>query len=217
MSISQRRGVICLIPKDDSDLTELSNWRPLTLLNVDYKILAKAIGQRIESKLSSLIHSDQTGFIKGRFIGQNVRLLNDIMEYTEAKNLPGILLFIDFRKAFDTIEWNFLHKCIELYNFGPNIRKWISILYNNVESGVMNAGFMTTYFKVSRGVRQGCPLSPLLFVLAVEMLALKIRQDQLCRGIELPNGQNAKISQFADDTTLNSRGYHVIKECHEYS
>ena len=160
------------------------------------------IGQRIESTLSSLIHSDQTGFIKGRFIGQNVRLLNDIMEYTEAKNLPGILLFIDFRKDFDTIEWNFIHKCIELYNFGPNIRKWISILYNNVESGVMNAGFMTNYFKVSRGVRQGCPLSPLLFVLAVEVLALKIRQNQLCRGIELPNGQNAKISQFADDTTL---------------
>ena len=202
LSISQRRGVICLIPKDDSNLTELSNWRPLTLLNVDYKILAKAIGQRIKSKLSSLIHSDQTGFIKGRFIGQNVRLLNDIMEYTEAKNLPGILLFIDFRKAFDTIEWNFLHKCIELYNFGPNIRKWISILYNNVESGVMNAGFMTNYFKDSRGVRQGYPLSPLLFVLAVEMLALKIRHDQLSRGIELINGQNAKISQFADDTTL---------------
>ena len=124
------------------------------------------------------------------------------MEYTEAKNLPGILLFIDFHRAFDTIEWNFLHKCIELYNFGPNIRKWISILYNNVESGVMNAGFMTNYFKVSRGVRQGCPLSPLLFVLAVEMLALKIRQDQLCRGIEYPNGENAKISQFADDTAL---------------
>ena len=92
--ISQRRGVICLIPKDDSDLTELSNWRPLTLrLNVDYKILAKSIGQRIESKLSLLIHSDKTGFIKGRFIGQNVWLLNDMMDYTEAKNLPGILLF----------------------------------------------------------------------------------------------------------------------------
>ena len=142
MSISQRHGVICLIPKDDSCVIELSNWLPLTLLNVDYKILAKAIGQRIERILSSLIHSDQTGFIKGRFIGQNVRLLNDIMEYTEAKHLPGILFFIDFRKVFDTIEWNFIHKCIELYNFGSNIRKWISILYN-VESGVMNAGFMT--------------------------------------------------------------------------
>ena len=174
-------------------------------------MLAKVIGERIETILSSLIHSDQTGFIKGRFIGQNVPLLNDIMEYTEAKNLPGILLFIDFRKAFDTIEWNFIHKCIELYNFGPNIRKWLSILYNNVESGVLNAGFMTNYFKVSRGVRQGCPLSPILFVLAVEVLALKIRQDQSCRGIELPNGQNAKISQFEDGTTLISQDTNSLR------
>jgi len=71
------------------------------------------------------------------------------MEYTEAKKLLGILLFTDFRKAFDSIEWNFIHKCIELYNFGPNITKWISILYNNVASGVKNVGFMTNYFKVS--------------------------------------------------------------------
>ena len=72
----------------------------------------------------------------------------------------------------------------------------------SVESDVLNAGFMTNYFQVSRGVCQGCPLSPLLFVLSVELLALKIRQDQLCRGIPLPDGQNAKTSQFADDTTL---------------
>ena len=144
-SISQRRGVICLIPKDDSCLIELTNWCPLTLLNVDCKILAKALGPRAEKVLSLLIHSNQTGFMKGRFIGQNVRLFNDIMEYTESKKLPAILLFTDFRKAFDTIEWNFFLKCIELYNFGPNIRRWISILYNNVESGVMNAGFMTNY------------------------------------------------------------------------
>jgi len=103
--------------------------------------LAKAIGQRIESILSLIIQSDQTGFIKSRFIGQNVWLLNDIMEYTEAKKLPGILLFIDFCKAFDAIEWNFTHKCIELYNFGPSITKWISILYDNVESGGDERGF----------------------------------------------------------------------------
>lgn len=202
LSVSQRRGVICLIPKEDSNLNELSNWRPLTLLNVDYKILAKVIAKRIEPALQTLIHTDQTGFMKERFIGQNVRLLNDLMGYAEIKNIPGILLFIDFQKAFDTIEWKFIEKSIELFNFGPNISKWFSIFYNNVESGVMNAGFMTNYFKVSRGVRQGCPLSPLLFVLGVEILALKIRQNQLCRGIELPNGQEAKISQFADDTTL---------------
>ena len=80
MSISQRRGSISLIPKGESYLVELTNWRPITLLNVDYKILAKALAKRIELKLPKLIHSDQTGFVKGRFIGQNVRLLNDIME-----------------------------------------------------------------------------------------------------------------------------------------
>ena len=122
------------------------------------------------------------------------------MEYTETKKLPGIQLFIDFCKALDTIEWNFIHKCIELYNFGPKIIKWISILYNNVERGVMNAGFMTNYFKVSRGVRQGCPLSPLLFVLPVKMLALKIRQT---------NSAEASNSQV--DSTLRSHSLRMIQ------
>ena len=85
LSISQRRGIISLIPKEDNDLSELTSWRPITLLNVDYKILAKTIAKRIESSLPKLIHSDQTGFIKDRFIGQNIRLLSDLMEYTDAK------------------------------------------------------------------------------------------------------------------------------------
>ena len=149
MSVSQRRGVITLIPKDESDLTVLNNWRPITLLNVDYKILARIIAKRVESKLSKLIHSDQTGFVKGRFIGQNVRLLNDLMEYTELKKVPGILLFIDFEKAFDTLEWHFIQRTLKFFNFGKNIQKWVSVLHTEAESGVINAGFMTNYFKGS--------------------------------------------------------------------
>ena len=89
--------------------------------NVDYKILAKVIAKSIESSLPKLINSDQTGFIKGRYIGQNVRLLNDLMEYTEANHVPGIFLFIDFKKAFDTLEWAFNNKAMEFFNFGPVI------------------------------------------------------------------------------------------------
>ena len=93
LSISQRRGIISLIPKEDNDLSELTSWRPITLLNVDYKILAKTIAKRIESSLPKLIHSDQTGFIKDRFIGQNIRLLSDLMEYTDAqKNFRNLSL-----------------------------------------------------------------------------------------------------------------------------
>ena len=80
--------MITLIPKKDSSRLDLVNWRPVTLLNVDYNILAKMIAKRIQSPLPNLINSEQTGFIKGRYIGQKVRLLNNLMEYTETRNLP---------------------------------------------------------------------------------------------------------------------------------
>ena len=112
-----------IIPKDENNLMVLSKWQLITLLNVDYKILARAIAKRIESKLPKLVHSDQTGFVKGRYIGQNMRLLNDLMEFTESNKLPGILLFTDFEKAFDTMEWPFIQQTLNFFNFGPNFRK----------------------------------------------------------------------------------------------
>ena len=132
-------------------------------------------------------------------------VVNGIMAYTNIEKLPGILLFVDFEKAFDSIEWNLISKVLEVFNFGPAIRKWFSVIYNDAESAAMNNGFLTNYFKISRGVRQGCPLSPFLFILAVEILACKIRNDSSCKGIILPNQQEAKIAQFADDTTFIAR------------
>ena len=111
-SLMQRRGIISLIRKEDNDLLELTSWCPITLLNVDYKILTKTIAKRIESSLPKLTHSDQTGFIKGiRYIGQNIRLLSNLME----KKNSGIFLFVDFEKAFDSIEWSFINNTLELF------------------------------------------------------------------------------------------------------
>ena len=202
LSVSQKRGTITLIPKGDENLTELKNWRPISLLNIDYKILSKVLARRMEKVLPKLVHSDQTGFVNGRYIGQNIRLLNDIMEYTDIKKLPGIFLFVDFEKAFDTIEWSFISNTLEVFKFGCNFQKWFSVIYNNIQSAVMNGGRLTDYFEITRGVRQGCPLSPSLFILTVELLALKIRQSPNCRGIRLPNAKEVRISQFADDTTI---------------
>ena len=108
LSISQRRGIITLIPKPNKDTTSLENLRPISLLNVDYKILTKTIARRLEKVLPKIINPDQTGHVKGRYIGENVRLILDIMSYTDKTKVPGVALFIDFRKAFDTIEWDFL-------------------------------------------------------------------------------------------------------------
>ena len=211
MSLSQRRGVITLIPKEDSDLSTLANWRPITLLNLDYKIASKVIARRLENVLALLINADQTGFIKGRYIGQNIRLINDILEQTKLQNIPGILLQLDFRKAFDTIEWEFIQRTIALFNFGESIQRWVSIFYSNTESAVLKNGFCTNYFHLSRGVRQGCPLSPYLFVLAVELLACKIRQDKEIQGIKI-FGNELKLSQFADDTTLLNSNCNSVKK-----
>ena len=209
--ISQCRGVITLVPKEDSALSDLSNWRPINLLNLDYKIASKAIAKRIEKILPKIIHPDQTGFLKGRYIGQNIRLINDIMEHTKLHNIPGILL-LDFRKAFDTIEWSFIQNTLNFLNFGDDIKRSVSIFYTGPESAVLNNRFFTNYFQLSRGVRQVCPLSPYLFIIGAEILACKIRQDKEIQGIRIFNSE-AKISQFANDTSLICKSWEFSLAC----
>ena len=200
MSISQKRGVISLLPKKNKDPLLLKNWRPITLLNVDYKIATKCIAMRLEKVLPEVINRDQTGYVKNRFIGENIRLISDVMEFYEKKNLPGMLLFIDFEKAFDSLEWNYLFKVLEVMNFGPMFRKWIHTFYTNITSCVMNNGYASDFFQLYRGVRQGCPLSGLLFVLAIEVLAQAIRQNENIHGLRI-NETELKLSMYADDLT----------------
>ena len=108
---------------------------------------------------------------------------------------------LDFKKAFDTLEWQFIKKILELFNFGENVKKWVGIFYANTESAVMNNGFATNWFKPTRGVRQGCPLSLYLFILGTEILSNRLPQTVEIKGINL-FGNEVKISQFADDTNL---------------
>ena len=201
LSISQRRGIVKLIPKRDAELTLIKNWRPLTLLNCDYKIASKAIASRITTFLPKLISDDQTGFIKGRCISENIRLLDSVIKFTEGKKIPGLLLSLDFEKAFDTLEWSFINKTLQHFGFGPSLLNWIKLFYCNIESCILNNGWASNFFKRSRGVRQGCPLSPYLFILSVEVLAEAIRKKKTVKGIEI-NGNEFKLSQYADDRTL---------------
>ena len=201
LSISQRRGIISLIPKKKKDKTLLENLRPISLLNVDYKILTKVITKRIEKVLPTLINSDQTGYVKGRFIGENVRLIYDVIHYMDKSNRKGIAIFLDFIKAFDSIEWNYLLETLQLFNFGHDIQNWVKIFYNNVTSCILNNGHSSTFFSLQRGVRQGCPLSGVLFVLGIELLSRCIKNHPTVNGIQV-NKHELKISQYADDTTV---------------
>ena len=147
----------------------------MTLLNVDLKIAAKAIAKRLETVLPNLIHPDQTGFVKERYIRENLRLVSDVLDFTKEQNILGILVALDFRKAFDSLEWPFIMRVLDAFNFGSSIKRWISTFYMNVESAVLNNGYTTNWFKPSKGVRQGCPLSPFLFILSAELMSIKLR------------------------------------------
>ena len=201
LSVTQRRGIIKLIPKKDAEPFFTKNWRPLTLLNCDNKIAAKSIANRLKPSLPNLINYDQTGFIKGRFIGENIRLINSVICYAKDKNIPGLLLFLDFEKAFDTIEWSFIRKTFQHFGFGSSMLKWLNLFYCHPESCVLNNGWASDFFEIQRGVRQGCPLSPYLFVLSVEILAKAIQENTSIKGIFV-NNREIKLSQYADDTTL---------------
>ena len=113
----------------------------------------------------------------------------------------GMTLPIDFEKAFDSLEWDYLESVLKVYNFGEDVRTWFSILYKNSNSCVINNGFFTEFFKIGRSCRQGDPLSPYLFILAVEPLATAIRNSDKVKGI-LVNEKEIKIGQYADDTFL---------------
>ena len=156
----QQQSIITLLPKKGNDTLSLNNWRPVSLLNVDYKIASKTVANRIKSLLNNIISNAQTGFLKGRYIGENVRLLEEVINTVNENNNPGLIFFSDFNKAFDNLDHAFIFKCLRHFGFSDYIIQWVKLFYNNAKSRITNNGYLSEQFQIKRGVRQGCPLSP---------------------------------------------------------
>ncbi len=188
---------ITLIAKKDKDPTECSSYRPISLLNVDTKILAKVLARRLESILPSVISEDQTGFVKNRHSYFNIRRLFDIL-YSPSDGAPECILSLDAEKAFDRVEWAYLFATLKRFGFGPSFITWIKLLYSCPVASVRTNSQLSQTFTLSRGTRQGCPLSPLLFDLAIEPLAIAIRSCERTSGI-WRYGVEHRVSLYADD------------------
>ena len=184
--------------------TEHKNWRPISLLNADYKICARALAGRLLKVLHHVIAPDQTCGVRGRFIGENVALLRDVVSYANEADLPVAILALDQEKAFDRVDWAFLFKTLEHLGFGLTFTQWIKLLYTDIFSAVLVNGYSSDFFKPTRGVRQGCPLSPLLYVITMEVLAANIRAHPHIKGLELPRIPRPLpvLSLYADDTSV---------------
>ena len=177
---------------------------PISLLNVDYKIATKSLANRVK-QVPSIISNQQTGFVKGRYIGENIRLLFDVLEHVDEQELSSLLFFSDFEKAFDSLNHDFMIRCLQHFNFGESFIKWVNLFYTNSISCTINNGHLSDFFPIERGVRQGCPLSPYLFIICIELLSYEISNNTLIKGIHY-KGYEIKNTLFADDATFITDG-----------
>ena len=205
LPLSQRAALISLVFKKGDRLLH-KNWRPISLLNVDYKICTRAIAGRLLKVIHHVVARDQTCGVPHRFIGENVALLRDVVHYANEADLPLAILSLDQEKAFDRVDWPFLQSTLRRMGFGPSFVKWVALFYTDIRSYILINGYTSRHFKPSRGVRQGCPLSPLLYVLTMEVLAVNIRAHPAIKGLMLPRAPAPLpvLSLYADDTSVIS-------------
>lgn len=195
-------GWMCPIYKK-KDPTEISNYRLITLLNTDYKLMTKSLALQLVEPIHKLIHPDQAGFIPKRSIFNHIRLANTIINYTEVMEIDGSIVALDREKAYDKIRHAYLWSTLDALNIPNSFVKTVKSLYENTYTKVAINGIFSEPFCVTRGVRQGNPLSCLLFDLAIEPLACKLRNCTDLEGLAIPGVPNKLIvNLFADDTTV---------------
>ncbi len=198
LPLTLRQASITLLPKDGKDPTLCNSYRPISLLNVDVKILAKILAFRLEVVLPSITSEEQTGFIKGRYSFSNIRTLFNILYSRQNSVSSEVVISLDAEKAFDRIEWVYLFRVLKEFGFGEGLISWIRLLYVDPQASVSTNSVNSEYFTLSRGTRQGCPLSPLLFAVAIEPLSIMLRTVPVFQGI-IRKGIEHKLALYADD------------------
>ena len=198
-------GIICQIYKKN-DREDPRNYRPITLLNTDYKIFTRILAKRMKNVVHEIISSTQKGFVPRELIQDCTMLLHLIEAYIneEPEERKGIFIFFDMEKAFDRVSYEFINKAMHATGFGPNFRTAVQLMYDENKAPkrrILTNGYLSDWFEIKSGVAQGCPLSPLLFLLVAEGLKRTIEHDKRIRGIKIGDKRYG-ISQFADDTTL---------------
>ena len=195
------KGILNLIPKPGKDTRFIKNLRPITLLNVDYKIIEKSIANKMLPALDHIIHRDQRGFMKDRRISVNIRKMLDIMFTAEEEDIEAVVLSLDFVKCFDKCSFSILHGSLDFFGFGQIIKDWTKILYHDFTVKVQNNGHFSSPLAIHKGVHQGGCCSSVYFLVIAEILALALRDNDRIDGITIQDIRHL-LNQFADDMDI---------------
>ena len=198
-----RKGILNLIPKPGKDSKYIKNLRPITLLNTDYKIIEKAIANKMLPALEHIIHTDQRGFMKDRRISVNIRKMLDIIHQVEKEDLEAVILSLDFVKCFDKCSFSILYGSLDFFGFGEIVKEWTRVLYKDYEVNIQNNGHFSRPIEIKKGVHQGGCCSSVYFLVIAEILAMALRANDRIQGITIKDIKNI-LNQFADDMDVFS-------------
>ncbi|KAL7615828.1 hypothetical protein Lser_V15G00765 [Lactuca serriola] len=218
---------IILVPKT-SDPISLCEYRPISLIGCIYKIIAKVLAERLKRCIPQVVSHTQTAFIKDGNILDGPLIINEVISWLRKNKLNAFLFKVDSEKAFDCLNWKYLDSVMAQMNFGQKWRKWIFGWLSSARASVIINGSASKEFPLRRGVRQGDPLSPFLFILAAEGLNIALEEDKeqgIFHGVQLPNnGPTISHLQYADDAIFlgswsvqNAKNLVRILRCFELS
>jgi hypothetical protein len=212
-------AVIKLIYKGGERST-LKNWRPISLLNCPYKVVAKILATRLKELLPRLVQPQQTGFVHGRHIQDNILAVKLLQERSRKSKSPLAMLLLDFTKAYDLVDHHYLLAILAAMGFSPLFVNLVKGLITSSSAKVHFNGLFTGRFPLERGVKQGCPIAPLLFAISTQPLMLLLEQHLqagLIKGINIGGGEQILFQLFADDTGLffeaTEANFQAIREC----
>lgn len=203
---SFRESRVVLIPKPGGDPSDPKAYRPITLLNSDYKIAASILARRVSATLPEIVSESQNCSVPGRSIFSSLALTRDLFTYATRTGISGCFVSVDQAKAFDRVEHHYLLGVLKCYGFPAEFVARLELMYTGVSARLLVNGKLSAPFVVSRGIRQGCCLSPLLFALCIDPLLRCVTECPNIRGFPLPGQGQVKTTAYADDVSLFLRG-----------
>jgi len=204
---SHLESTIVLLPKEGKDCKDIKNWRPITLSNCDLKIITKSLASKMAGVLDQIIVNSQTAYVPGRSVADNLRSNFFFKQYCKTNKLNAVLISLDAKKAFDSVDHKYIEETLLAYGFGPKLINTFKVLYNKITARILVNGFQSELINIERGVKQGDALSCAIFIICIDPLIRNLNRNAEISPVRIKLKNmletiNFKAAAYADDISV---------------